>query len=62
MDKNELENKNLTELIDIAKTAGVDGAQEMKKSELVNKLSDASAPFEEEGAEKPKRKRTKSTQ
>jgi len=59
MDKNELENKNLAELKEIAKTVGVDGAQEMKKPELVNKLSDASAPFEEEGEEKPKRKRTR---
>ena len=59
MDKNELENKNLTELKEIAKTVGVDGAQEMKKPELVNKLSNASAPFEEEGEEKPKRKRTR---
>ena len=59
MDKNELENKNLTELKDIAKTVGVDGAQEMEKAELVNKISDASAPLEEEGEEKPKRKRTR---
>ena len=59
MDKNELEDKNLTELKDMAKTAGVDGAQEMKKAELVDKLSTGSNEVREEEIEKPKRKRTR---
>ena len=53
MDKNELESKKLPELKDLAIALGIEGAEAMKKEEIVEKLTEDSED------DKPKRKRTR---
>ncbi len=55
MDKSELESRKLVELKELANTLGIEGAQKMKKAELIEVI--VGNPSEKE--EKPKRKRAR---
>jgi transcription termination factor Rho len=57
MDKKDLEGKKVADLREIAKAAGIDGADTLKKAEIIEKLSGDSAAGE--STEAPKRKRTR---
>ena len=60
MDKIELESKKLTDLKEIASTAGIEGAESMKKAELIEKLANTTSNEDsDEGDDQPKRKRTR---
>ena len=56
MDKSELESRKLVELKELANTLGIEGAQKMKKAELIDKIAGGSSESEEA---KPKRKRAR---
>lgn len=60
MDKSELESRKLVELKELARAIGVEGAEKMKKAELIDAISapPAKASAEEQN-DKPKRKRTR---
>ena len=58
MDIKELEGKKLADLKEIAAAAGIENADKLKKSELIEKLTGASSEGES-GDDKPKRKRTR---
>ncbi|MFT5861014.1 MAG: transcription termination factor Rho [Flavobacteriaceae bacterium] len=63
MDKKELQSKKLPELKDLAKAIGIEGAEKLKKAELVDAISDSgdtkndSSSNDESNSSKPKRKR-----
>ena len=56
MDKSELESRKLLELKELANTLGIEGAEKMKKAELIDKITEGDSG---ESKPKPKRKRKK---
>lgn len=63
MDKKELQSKKLPELKDLAKAIGIEGTEKLKKSELIDAISDSgdsknnSSIEDDSTSSKPKRKR-----
>ncbi|MDX2362683.1 MAG: transcription termination factor Rho [Crocinitomicaceae bacterium] len=55
MDKSELDSRKLVELKDLAKAIGIEGAETMKKAELIEKI-EGNSPI---STDKPKRKRAR---
>jgi len=56
MDKSELESRKLLELKELANTLGIEGAEKMKKAELIDKITEGDSAGSKP---KPKRKRKK---
>ena len=60
MDKKELESKKIADLRIMAVTAGIEGADSLKKSEIIEKLiGNDSTSSDEDDSDKPKRKRVR---
>jgi transcription termination factor Rho len=59
MDIKELESKKLADLKEIAKAAGIEGAEAMKKSEIIEKLTGQNPDSDDSDGDKPKKKRAR---
>src|SRR3989338_8074543 len=62
MDKSELESRKLVELKELAKALGIEGAEKLKKGELIDALTTKPENSSEPSEDKSRRKRTRKMQ